>query len=141
MNPTLDQIMERMGFPATETGPYVTQLRALVARQMSQGMVERSAGSWAGDFDCETRAKAFLAVEWAIEHGHCHQTECLDSFPITRYYSTRDMRWHYSFRPRRIMPWLRDRVRLLGFHWRTKRDWLLGRSNPFAHLIGRYQNE
>lgn len=41
-----DVIMLRMGFPRTETGPYVTELRNSIERQVSEGMRSRSGGTW-----------------------------------------------------------------------------------------------
>lgn len=134
MAKTADDIMNKMGFPASEQGHYVTLLRASIERQVrDHGLAGASYGSWAGNPDAEERARAFLEVEWAIAHGHSYQTECLDDFPINRYFSTRDMRWHYEFKPCRIAPWLRDQWRVLWFHFRVTRDRLLGRTNPFAN--------
>lgn len=133
-----DQIMLRMGFPVEATGPYVTALRAKIREQVGHGMVSRSAGSWDTEnhpdiwSHHEERARCILEMEWAIERGHCHRTEVLDCYPINRRFSTKDMRWHYDFRPDRIMPWIRDQVRLLGFHYRVTRDKILGRKNPYA---------
>lgn len=129
---TVEDVMRQMNFSPFDTGPYVTELRGLVARQVADGMVRRSAGTWArDDFSAEERAKAFLAAEWSMANGHCYQTECLDCFPINRHFSTKDMRWHYEFRPNRIAPWLRDQIRVLGYHVRIFRDRMIGRTNPF----------
>ena len=131
-------IMERMGFPPNANGPYVTELRKVVRRQVGNGMVNRSAGLWNTEEhpniwnEHEERARCLLEVDWAIEHGHCHQTEVLDCYPINRRFSTRTMRWHYEFRPDRIAPWIRDQMRLVGYHCRVLRDRLLRRQNPYS---------
>ena len=112
---TLDEMMARMGFTATDTGPHVTDLRKLVARQMSEGMTNRSAGTWApGDHSAEDRAQAFLEMEWAIQQGHCYEVRNLDSG------------WS---RPASMIG---DWFRLMGFHFRKMRSRLLGRRNPYA---------
>lgn len=67
---TLDEMMTKMGFNPGDTGPNVTELRKLVERQMQEGLVNRSAGSWApGNHTAEDRAKAFLEVEKALASG------------------------------------------------------------------------
>lgn len=118
-----NQMMERMGFPTTERGPYVTQLRALVARQVSEGMLNRSGGTWAEEcyerdangfitgykISHEERARTFLECEWAIENGHCHEIRNID-----------------DYRP------IGDRWRKFLMDLRILRDKILGRKNPFA---------
>lgn len=128
----VEDVMRQMNFSPSDKGPYVTQLRRLVCRQVAEGMVRRSAGTWAhDDFSAEERAKAFLAAEWSMSNGHAHQVECLDCFPINRKFSTKDMRWHYYVRPDRIAPWVRDQIRVLGYHARILRDRIVGHTNPF----------
>lgn len=111
---TLDEMMARMGFAPTDTGPFVTELRALIARQMSQGMVDRSAGTWApGEHTAEDRARTLLQVEWAMEHGHAHEVKNIDedwSEPLTM---------------------IGDKLREGAFHLRVMRDKVLGRRNPY----------
>jgi hypothetical protein len=127
-------IMEhRMGFPPSETGPFVTALRAKVREQVAEGLTNRSGGTWATDeiwHQHEERARCILEMEWSIDRGHYHQTEVFDCYPINRRFNTRTMRWHYEFRPDRIMPWVRDQIRLVGYHWRKWRDRKL--VNPYS---------
>lgn len=109
-----DQIMLEMGFPETERGPYSTELRALVCRQVSEGLRRRSAGTWArDDIPCEERAKAFLAVEWEFAHGHAHEVKAIGGFA-----------WD------NIPAWIGDRLRELRFHWRKWQNRKL--INPYA---------
>lgn len=112
---TLEQMMARMGFEPTDTGPYVTELRKLVERQMAEGLVSRSAGTWApGNHSAEDRARAFLAHEWSMQQGHSHLVKNFDrgwSEPLTM-----------------IGDWFRE----LGFHLRMLRSKILRRRNPYA---------
>lgn len=117
----LDQMMSRMGFEPTDTGPYVSDLRKLVKRQMSEGMVNRSAGTWAPKYGLagnrlspEERARCFLEVEWEMEHGHSYEVKNLDSG------------W------KRPASKFGDIFRALGFHLRTARSRLLGQRNPYS---------
>jgi hypothetical protein len=130
-----DQIMQRMGFPpaSASDGRYVTELRHSIARQASAGLVNRSGGTWATDAiwsDHEERARCLLEIDWAIERGHCCQTEVLDCYPINRRYNFKTGRSHYEFRPDRIMPWVRDQVRKVSYHYRIWRDRNL--VNPYS---------
>lgn len=119
---TVDQMMERMGFPTTETGPYVTELRTVVARQISEGMIDRSA----------ERARVFLEVEWEIQHGHSCQITLIDSRPIEWAFNTKTMRHCLRFRPRLIAPWLGDRWRELRMKVSVWNDrYILRRVNPY----------
>ena len=135
---TLDQMMEHMGFPATETGPYVTELRAVVARQISEGVVYRSGGSWAercfdkeGNWTIshEERARELLAVEWEIQNAHSCRVECVDPI-IWRSYNVRTgersvrVRWHM------IPAWCRDQFRRAGMRYRVWRN--RNTTNPYA---------
>lgn len=111
---TLEQMMTRMGFEPTDTGPYVTELRKLVERQMAEGLISRSAGTW-GNHSAEDRARAFLAQEWSMQQGHSYRIENIDrdwSEPLTM-----------------IGDWFRG----LGFHLRMLRSKLLRRRNPYTH--------
>lgn len=111
---TLDQMMSRMGFETTDTGPYVTELRAVVARQMSEGLISRSAGTWApGNHSAEDRARAFLAYEWSMQQWHSYRVENID----------RD--WSEQ------LTMIGDRIREVGFHFRMLRSKLLRRRNPY----------
>jgi hypothetical protein len=112
---TLDHMMKRMGFDPADTGPYATELRKMVARQMANGMTDRSAGTWApGDHSAEDRARALLEVEYAIERGH--------------FYEVRNIDGDWS-RPASMIGdgWRRTMLR-----FRVAKDKLLGRRNPYS---------
>jgi hypothetical protein len=66
---TLDEIMEGMDFKPSDTGPNVTELRKVVQKQMENGLIDRSAGTWTGVYTAEERAAALLEVENAIAAG------------------------------------------------------------------------
>lgn len=67
--PTVEQIMAKMLFPETETGPYVTELRKMIAREIEGGLMNRSAGTWGPEgHNHELRAREFLAADWAPEN-------------------------------------------------------------------------
>lgn len=131
MQRTPEQIMERMRFAVTDRGPYVTELRALIARQVAEGLTDRSAGSWAGDVfpDAEERAKALLSWEWATERGHCCRQEVID--PLIHWtFSTKTMRRGIRIHWRSIPAWVCDRLREAAMRWRVWRDRDL--PNPYA---------
>lgn len=112
----LDQMMIRMGFEPTDTGPYVTELRVLIAKQMANGLISRSGGTWApGNHSAEDRARAFLAHEWSMQQGHFYRVDNMDhdwSEPLTM---------------------IADTFRRLGFHLRMLRTKILRRRNPYAN--------
>ena len=141
MQRTPDEIMKRGGFALTDTGPYVTELREQTRKQVERGMLDRSPGSWgpaAIDFktgkwkiDAETRAKALLAIEWRMQHGHSCRVECIDGTPWHWSFDTRTMRWHYRIDLDRIGPWLGDLRRSLAMRYRIWRD---------RHLVNPYED-
>jgi hypothetical protein len=105
--PSAEEIVRRMGFPDTEQGPYVQALRQQVRKQVAQGMVNRSGGSWGPEgekLDCEGRARELLACDWEIEHEHCHRVEAMDGIR------------------NRLRPWIGDRFRAAACKWRIWRD-------------------
>jgi len=122
-------IVERMGFPATETGPYVTMLRADILRQVrDHGLMNRSGGTWAHELDpdepvptMEERARELLAWDWELEHGNTVRIELGDSAPIQWRFNVKTMRWRLQIRPHLLAPWLRDRWRLFLFDWTRAR--------------------
>ena len=135
-----DFILEhRMGFPPTATGPYVTALRALVRKQVANGMTNRSGGSWDTENhpdiwqQHEERARCILEWDWEIEHGHSCRVELVDSGPINKRFDTDTMRWYWRFRPQLIRPWIADRCRSV---WMTIRVWwdrgVMRRRNPYS---------
>ena len=112
-----DAILIRMGFPPSETGRYVTALRASVRRQVTEhGLVNRSGGSWSDDvspYDYEGRAKALLAADWELEQKHCFEVKAIDGVD-----GVAD-----------LMPWLGDRLREAKMKWRKWRN--RGLVNPY----------
>lgn len=80
---TLDEMMLGMGFGPDDTGPNVTELRASVAKQIENGLINHSAGTWApGNHSAEYRAAAFLELDHAINAGKCTLLDFADSYRI-----------------------------------------------------------
>lgn len=134
----LDQMMARMGFSPTDNGRYVTDLRKLVRRQISEGMINRSAGSWAPEhglggmrLPAEERARAFLEMEWELAQGHSYEVKCFDRPFGWRYHLKRDQ-WRYEIVFSKIPAWLGDRWRSFRMTLRARGSRLLGNRNPYA---------
>lgn len=129
---TLERQMARMGYPASEQGPYVTELRKHIQKQLDEGMVMRSAGSWAPEaasLSYEERAKATLAFDWAIGRRHGYRVEVFD--PLWGWKTNvQTMKRTYYIRWRKIPAWIGDRFRELGGKYRVWRDRNL--QNPYA---------
>lgn len=135
------RIMLKMGFPPTETGPFVSELRAKIVKQVAEGLVNRSGGSWAeGCYERdeeghavgwkishEERARSLLEMEWSIEKGHAYEVKAIDP-PIHWTFSTstmrRGIRVHWSL----LLPWVGDRFRELAMVLRIRR----GGKNPYS---------
>ena len=102
-------IMARMGF-SKPYGLYAAQLRDLTEKQVRErGLRVRSGGTWAGDFDDETRARAILEMEWGLSRGHCARSMNIDKWTIG------------------------DALRRLGMNWRIFRDkYILRLRNPYS---------
>jgi hypothetical protein len=135
---TLDEMMGHMGFAPTDTGPNVTNLRKIVARQMSEGMVNRSAGTWAPEhgpagmnLPAEERARAFLEIEWAMAQGYSCEVKCIDRPFGWRFYFKED-KWRYEIKWSRIPVWLGDRWRSIVLDAKVLGDRLRGKHNPYA---------
>lgn len=126
-----EEIMERMGFGPDDNGPYVTELRAHVAKQVAKmGLVSRSGGSWVGgsaSVPAETRAREMLAMDWCVERGHCYRIEAMDGLWWWQT-NVKTMRR----RLRVNWAWFGDCWRWLGMKWRTTRDKALGIRNPYS---------
>lgn len=133
----------RMGFPPSETGRYVSELRAHVRKQVSEGMCLRSGGTWSDEcytrdgngfitgfsISHEDRARAILQMDWEMERGRSRCMNLVDSAPIMWRFNTRTMCWRLEFAPRYIKPWLQDRFGWFGYRWRTWRNRNL--KNPY----------
>lgn len=127
------EIMERMGFPPDDNGPYVTALRKVVERQVSEGMMNRSYGSWApGNHSNEVRAREFLKVDWEMQHAHCHEVKCFDGF-ISPTFNAQTMRHGTRIRWRYFFPWLGDHWRSFACDLRIWRDRVRGVRNPYRN--------
>lgn len=121
---TAEEIMERGGFSNSDTGPFVTALREQTRKQVRNGLTDRSPGTWGPEgakLDAEGRAKALLAVQWAIERGHTYRVECLES-PFRRVFDARTMKRRMVVHWDQIRPWLSDRWRELGMRYRIWKD-------------------
>jgi hypothetical protein len=81
------KIMEQMGLPETENGPYVTLLRESIAKEAAKGLVGASGGTWGNNevgiisqasIPYEERAKSLLAWDWEIAQGHSYRINSID---------------------------------------------------------------
>jgi hypothetical protein len=117
--------MQKAGFRNSDSGPFVGELRELMARREADGLVSTSPGTWADgpfwEIDPEVRARELLAVEWSMKHGHSYRVECLDP-PIHWQYNARTGRRRLVVGWTRIPIWVGDRWRELGMHYRVWRD-------------------
>lgn len=133
--PTLNEIMARMGYPETETGPYVTELRAYVAKKMDRGLVGMSGGTWGSDvakMTLEERAKAHLAFLWAADN-FSYKVERLDARIFVRRTDIETMKRRIVFRHWLIGPAIRDSIRKVYYStkfWFAKK--VLRKTNPYA---------
>lgn len=136
----LDQkIMLRMGFAASDNGPYVTELRQSIKQQVADGLVNRSGGTWAPEYGpagmllpTEERARAFLQMDWEVaQNNHC-EMRCLDR-PFGWKYNIKADTKHYEIKWRRMPAYFGDRWRSFKLSMRvfyTKR--ILRRKNPYV---------
>lgn len=128
--PTANEIMLRMGFPDTETGPYVTELRKLIEKQVSEGLRNRSAGTWVGNHSHEERARIFLMAEWNIQQGYAYKVKVIDP-PIRRVIDLKTMKRRWVIKWHRLPAWLGDKLRAKRSRLRMWRDRVLGIQNPY----------
>lgn len=124
---TADEIMERMGFPPTEQGHYVTLLRERVREQVANGLRDRGYGSWEGQPSCEVRARELLGMDWARERGHSYEVRAMDGL-IRRRRNLSTGRFTYKIK----WAWFGDRFRKAVMRFRVWRDRMLGVRNPYA---------
>lgn len=128
---TIAQQMARFGIPDTETGPYVTELRGLVARKLREGMIYQSAGSCTEEFwklPYEEQAKHRLAWDWALDRQHSYRVECMDRL-IYRGTNVLTGKRTFKIHWRSIPAWIGDRFRQLGCKYRVWRDRAV--ANPY----------
>lgn len=136
MTDQVDIIMAQMGFTPYDTGPYVTELRAVMAKKVERGLRRASAGTFAGhlgSIPAEERARAHLAMNWEIEQGMTYRVDCIDGKPWGWTFSVVDMKRRWRIQWKRIPAWLGDRRREAVF--RLKRWWtrkVLKRVNPYS---------
>ena len=74
----INTIMANIGFLETDNGPYVTELRDMLANKGMNNM-GISWGPRADQMSAEDRAKSLLSVEWGIRRGHSHCVYDLDA--------------------------------------------------------------
>lgn len=120
---TAEETMARGGF-ADSTGPYVAELLENTRKQVADGLLDRSPGTWGPHAEAigpEGRAKALLAVQWRIDRGHTCRVECIDPL-FSRTFNTKTMRHGFRFRWRRIQSWVGDRLRVIRMRYRIWRD-------------------
>lgn len=139
MNDRVNQIMRAMGFPDTETGPYVTKLRESVARQVDRGLTRRSI-SWcvawtpwsvgAETLTHEQRAKHLLAFDWEIENNRHYNVSAIDPIIRRRWNVTTNKTW-IEVRWADIPGWIGDRLRSLMLRLRVVFDRVRGKRNPY----------
>lgn len=113
---TIEQQMDRFGIPTTEQGPFVTELRGMVARKLRNGMIYMSAGTHAPDFydlSYEEQAKVRLAFEWSTDHNHGYRVKVMDPLWGWRI-DVSTMERSFYFRWWRVPAWLGDRRRELA---------------------------
>jgi len=132
MKRTADEIMELGGFAPTDTGPYVTALREQTRELIEKrGLVDRSPGTWgSGAIDAETRAKALLALQWRMDHGHSCRIECIDGPPWGWTFDARTIRRSFRIEWRMFGPWFGDLRRRLEMRLRVWRD---------RHIVNPYE--
>lgn len=129
------RIMAQLGYPETEHGPFVTELRKHIQNRVDcEGLVGMSPGTWSGEpTSYEERAKAQLAFDWEVANRHSHRVECIDGLPI---------RWRYDIAnwPKRRLEvrwskapaWIGDVLR--KHHCRLRVWWdraILRKRNPY----------
>lgn len=75
---SVDQMMAVMGFSPDDVGPNVSELRSTIAKQLDNGLIWRSAGTWSPEcgpagmkLSPEQRAEAFLEIDKAVAEGRC----------------------------------------------------------------------
>lgn len=128
-------IMLRMGFQPSDAGPYVAELRAHVAKQVAQGMQNRSRGSWTPEgaaLSAEERAKHWLAWDWELAQRHSYRVEAMDGIIWTTT-DVRTMKRSTRVLWGQIPAWVGDQYRRLACDVRT--FWhrrILRRVNPYS---------
>lgn len=129
----MSKLMNGMGFADDATGPYVTELRELMARKAANGLRYASPGTWAVEpwlIPDEERARELLAVEWSMARQHSYEVKCLDP-PVHWQYDVRRGTRRLVIKWSSIPAWLGDRWREAGMHYRIWRDRKV--PNPYRH--------
>ncbi len=158
----VDLIMAEMGFTPFDTGPYVTELRGVVAEKVERGMIYTSAGTGLtperpiGSVreiiveglivpvtlvgrvrgSAELRAKERLAMNWEIEQGMTYRVDCIDGTPWGWSFNAVTMKRRWRVQWRQVLPWLGDRRReavfLVKRWWRRR---VLKQVNPYRDAV------
>lgn len=132
----VDLVMAEMGFTPFDTGPYVTELRGVMAEKVERGLRRASAGTFPGvlsSITAEERARAHLAMNWEIAQGMTYRVDCIDGKPWGWTFNAVTMKRRWRIKWQYILPWLGDRRREAGFlvrrWWRRK---VLKQVNPYS---------
>lgn len=128
---TIAEQMARFEIPDSEQGPFVTELRGMVARKLREGMIYQSAGTCTAEFwalSFEEQAKHRLAWDWNLDRGHSYRVEVMDRL-IYRGTNVLTGKRIFKIYWGSILPWIGDRFRQLGCAYRVWRDRAV--SNPY----------
>lgn len=143
---TTEENMANLGFRPEDHGPYVTELRVLVAKKVSEGMMRMAHPTWSWSFDqmlgnevdippAEERAKALLAFWWHVGRQHTARREAIDPI-VQRYRTVQEMidkkPGKVEVKWRRIPAWTRDRLRLGRMKALVWWDKIRGIRNPYT---------
>lgn len=130
-------IVLRMGYPDTENGPYVVELRCWVFDQVCQrGMIGASSGTWRkNDLSYEERAREYLAVVWEMDNSYSTPVRCWDPIICRRFdartlKSTVEINWRNL--PDRMLDW---RDSQLMFIKRLVDRKILKKTNPYIKKV------
>jgi hypothetical protein len=128
------RLMRRMGYPATETGPYVTELRAWVNQKCAEGMQNISGGTWApgaAGLSYEERARQTLAFMWSA-NLYAYSVKSLDGPPWRYVTDVQTMRRRLVIHWGRAPAWLSDVLRASAIRLRRLWDRKVRRvENPY----------
>ena len=121
-------LAEKLGFLPTDSGPYVTELRALLEKKQRAGLRNINA-SFSTSLDAESRARALLSRDWEISHGAAYRVENVDGLIRKNYnLSTGKNTWKLN----RPLAYFRDRYRKIKtsvyLFWSRK---ILRHTNPY----------
>lgn len=126
---TVAEQMARFGIPESEQGPFCTELRILVQKNLDMGMIYQSAGTWQNTFyhmSFEEQAQCRLAADWACRHSS-YRTRMFGPL-IYRKTDTKTMKRSICFRWKLLPDWLLDKRDYLIFLIKQLRK----KQNPYV---------